>query len=528
MKKHYSLCIFSCIFAIIAELLVVANSAVMWKVIDTAAQGDLRSLLLHGAVMIGILLANNVIFTISVYLNLRFACIRTVDLRIAIAKRMFQKPLWQFRKEDDAYYMNMLCADTDKMNLSVYQNYSIEWKFLTLFEASLVMVAEINSWLFLISVLFCIIPIAVTFLLQGTVNNQGSKCSESDEEYQCRVTQMVQGYECVKRSGGPFDFIANFFEPAVVNKGKAHVKKESIQTVAYSSIDFINSLGQLVLIIAGGYMILEHKISTGELVTCMMLSSYVYSGMNNFLETFLERQSYTKVRKKVEAEAVNNDSANCEGVCGPETNRGAQLQYTDVSFSFGDKKIIDDFSFCFEAGKCYGIVGESGKGKTTLMQLALKYYNDFAGEILLNGKDIRLFDDKNLYKCVGYLSQSEYLFQDTIENNILLYEGGRTIPDEIIQKCRLSGLVSRMKQEDIGDMGEHLSGGEKQRVALARVLTREPGLIIFDEPTAGLDPDNAGQIMETIFSLEGVTKIVISHDGFIMKDKRFDKIISFS
>lgn len=275
-------------------------------------------------------------------------------------------------------------------------------------------------------------------------------------------------------------------------------------------------------------MILGHKISTGELVTCVMLSSYVYSGMNNFLETFLERQAYGKIRKKVEAEAANIHAENCEDVCDFEVNNGVTLEYANVSFCFEDKRIVDDFSFIFEAGKCYGIVGESGKGKTTLMQLALKYYDDFEGEILLNGKDVRLLDERFLYKCIGYLSQSEYMFQDTIENNILLYSEKEKISEEIIKQCRLSGLVSRIREDNIGDMGEHLSGGEKQRVALARVLSRQPGLLIFDEPTVGLDADNAGEIMETVFSLEGVTRIVISHDESIMKDNRFDKVVSLS
>lgn len=528
MKKHYSLCIFSCIFAVVAELLVVADSIVMGNVIDTATQADMNSLFFNSVLMIGILLANNIIFTISVYFNLQFANMRTIDLRNAIVKNMFQKPLWHLRKTDDAYYINMLYGDIDKMNSSVYPNYSIEWKFLALFVSSLLMIVRINSYLFLISALFSLLPMVVTFLLQGIVNKQGSKCSESDEEYQRRVTQIVQGYECIKTKGEPAAFISKFFQPAVIKKGKTYVNKENIQTIAYSAVDFINSLGQLILIIAGGYMILGHEISTGELVTCIMLSSYVYSGMNNFLETFLERQAYSKIRQKVTAEAASIDVEKSKGICEFEINNGVTLKYDNVSFCFEGRRIVENFSFTFETGKCYGIVGESGKGKTTLMQLALKYYEDFEGKIFLNGKDIRLLDESFLYKCIGYLSQSEYMFQDTIENNILLYSGKEHISEDIIKQCRLSGLVSRMQEGNIGDMGECLSGGEKQRVALARVLTRKPNLIIFDEPTAGLDADNSSEIMETIFSLEEVTRIVISHDGSIMKDNRFDKVVSLS
>lgn len=528
MKKHYSLCIFSCIFSVIAELLVVANSVVMGDVIDIATQGNINAMFCNSVLMIGILLANNIIFTISVYLNLQFANLRTIDLRNAIVRNVFQKPLWHFRKADDAYYINMLYGDVDKLNSSVYQNYSIEWKFLALFAFSLLMIARVNFYLFLISIVFSLLPMIVTVLLQNIVNEQGSKCSESDEEYQRRVAQTVQGYECIKTKSDPATFISKFFQPAVIKKGKTYVKKESVQTIAYSAVDCVNSLGQLILIIAGGYMVVEHKISTGELVTCVMLSSYVYSGMNNFLETFLERQTYSKIQKKVENEAAYIEAKKSEDVCDFGVNNGVTLQYDHVNFCIEDNRIIDNFSFVFKAGMCYGIVGESGKGKTTLVQLALKYYDDFEGKILLNGKDIRLLDERSLYKCIGYLSQSEYMFQDTIENNILLYSGDGEISEEIIKQCRLSGLVSRMKEGNIGDMGEHLSGGEKQRVALARVLTRQPSLLIFDEPTVGLDADNASEIMDTVFSLEGVTRIVISHDESIMKDSRFDEVILLS
>lgn len=220
MKKHYGLCIFSCIFSVIAELLVVANSVVMGNVIDIATQGNMNAMFLYSMLMIGILLANNIIFTVSVYLNLQFANLRTIDLRNAIVKNMFQKPLWHFRKADDAYYINMLYGDIDKINSSVYQNYSIEWKFLALFVFSLLMIAWVNFYLFLISIIFSLLPMIVTLLLQNIVNEQGSKCSESDEEYQRRVAQTVQGYECIKTKSEPTAFILKFFQPAVIKKGK--------------------------------------------------------------------------------------------------------------------------------------------------------------------------------------------------------------------------------------------------------------------------------------------------------------------
>lgn len=526
MKKNYSLCIFSCLFSIVAEFLVVLNSVIMGNVIDTASRGDLHHLILNGITMMGILFANNTIFTLSVYLNLKFANAIATNLRTVIVENIFRKPLWAFRKMDDAYYINMLYGDIDKLNVSVYQNYSIEWKFLALFTSSLIMIVQINVSLFLISISFSLLPLVATFILQRTVNKYGIKCSESDESFQRKVTQTIQGYECVKTNGNPTSFLAAFFQPAAILKGKNYVKKETIQTIVYAVVDFVNSLGQLILIITGGYLILMHSITPGELITSIMLSSYVYSGMSNFLETFLERKSCEKIREKVISEAEYAYPPSLESVQHSETSFGITLQYKNVHFSFGDNCIVDDFSFTFEAGKCYGIIGESGKGKTTLMRLALKYYENFGGEILLNNQDIRELSDTFLYHNIGYLNQSEYMFQDTIENNICLYSEEAAIPRKILQQCHLSNLITKSHDRNIGDLGEFLSGGERQRTALARVMLRQPGLIIFDEPLVGLDPESVADIMETIFSMDGITRIIISHNASVLQDSRCSQILT--
>ena len=175
------------------------------------------------------------------------------------------------------------------------------------------------------------------------------------------------------------------------------------------------------------------------------------------------------------------------------------------------------------------MVGESGSGKSTLVKLLLKYYDDYQGTISLAGQDIRQLSEREVYKLVGVVDQSPYLFNASLYENITLFSGqpgqGSEEYQALVQKLNLTALAERVGDVPLGDFGDKISGGERQRINIARALRLDPKILVFDEPTTGLDPENVEMINEFIFDLQGVTRIVVSHNWSEDYLGRFDGVI---
>ncbi|NBT86630.1 MAG: ATP-binding cassette domain-containing protein [Alphaproteobacteria bacterium] len=189
-------------------------------------------------------------------------------------------------------------------------------------------------------------------------------------------------------------------------------------------------------------------------------------------------------------------------------------------------------SFHVEAGKIALIMGKTGIGKSTIAKLLLRLYDPTDGEILINNINIKHIKLDSLYKTVGWVSQESYLFNDTILNNIRFVRSDATLEDikACIAKAHLETLVQKLPDgldTIVGDRGVKLSGGEKQRLAIARLFLKKPGLCLLDESTSALDKKTAVAIQQNINSyLHNATKIIITHRPYL--EDKLDQVIELN
>ena len=188
---------------------------------------------------------------------------------------------------------------------------------------------------------------------------------------------------------------------------------------------------------------------------------------------------------------------------------------------------IRDIDLDLYRGEVLALVGESGCGKSTLAKLLFQYYPDYSGDILFNGRQVRTLDRTALYRRVGYIAQTAYLFHDTIRNNICLHED---FPDEqlahAIAAAGLTDWVASLPDgldTVISENGKNLSGGQRQRIGIARLALRSYDLIIADEITASLDPDTSQQVMENLIAMPCMV-VAITHDVAGSFMHQFDKV----
>ena len=216
--------------------------------------------------------------------------------------------------------------------------------------------------------------------------------------------------------------------------------------------------------------------------------------------------------KKIDIENINKD-----------------IRLENVSFGYSDEKeILHDISLDFKKGKSYAIVGASGSGKSTLLNLLLSSGNgQTSGNIYIDNQNINTISSESLYDEVSVIGQNVFLFNSTIENNITMFKDfDENRITEVVNKAHLSKFMEEHgKDFDCGENGKNLSGGEKQRISIARSLLRNSSVLLADEVTAALDPKTAFEVSNEILDLEGITRIVVTHSLEESLMKRYDEII---
>jgi ATP-binding cassette subfamily C protein len=178
--------------------------------------------------------------------------------------------------------------------------------------------------------------------------------------------------------------------------------------------------------------------------------------------------------------------------------------------------------------KKYAVVGGSGEGKSTIAKLLMGFLTPQEGEIRINGIDIRQVREEELFAWLSYQEQHVAMLDDTIENNILLQRRvSKKQWQEVLQKSHVEEILTRNsfgEETQVGEHGKNLSGGERQRIGLARSLLSDTKFLIFDEPTASLDNENALQIEKNILSLSGIGALVITHRVPVEIMEQYDEI----
>lgn len=294
-------------------------------------------------------------------------------------------------------------------------------------------------------------------------------------------------------------------------------KQEGKQRALTNAAIQLFSIGMLVLTIT---LYHQHMISFVAIIICTitMMSSFgpvvALSSLSNNLAFTLA--SGDRVLSLLEEKPLVQD------VEGNLPVQFSDMHVDDISFKYQDEMILEHRSFQFEKGKIYGIHGPSGCGKSTLLKLLMRFYDVQDGQIILNDCPIKQYPTSALRKTESYVTQSTYLFHDTIFNNVALAKENAT-KEEVIEACQKASIhefITSLKDgydTMVGELGETLSQGEKQRIGIARAFLRKAPLILLDEPTSNLDILNEGIILRSLKEEANATIILVSHRDSTME-----------
>lgn len=286
-----------------------------------------------------------------------------------------------------------------------------------------------------------------------------------------------------------------------------------------------SSIGPMLLYLVGGILIMktDSNITVGDITVFVALLAKMYGPVNQLLNIQVDWiRSMALFTRIFEYFDMPVEIQNAPDALVPDAKEGyvvnGEVEFKNVDFSYNpERQILKDVSFKLNSGDCIAIVGPSGSGKSTLINLIPRLYDVDAGSVLFDGVDVRKLDLAFLRNNVGIVSQETYLFNGSIREN-LLYAKPDATEEELIEACKKANIYDFVSsQEDgldtmVGNRGLKLSGGEKQRISIARVLLKDPALLIFDEATSALDSISESKIQEAIDPLiESRTSILIAH-----------------
>lgn len=296
-------------------------------------------------------------------------------------------------------------------------------------------------------------------------------------------------------------------------------KAARVAAVFPAVITFLVTCGSVIIWLVGGNMVINtpDKLSLGVLVSFISYTSMFYNPVNFFANLSDSYQNAVASTEKV-LEIINAEPEPDFGKGNElDTIRG-KIEFRNVNFSFDrSKKVLNDVNFVIEPGDVVGIVGTTGSGKSTLINLLMRFYDDYEGEILVDDVNIRDIDMSYYRSQIGYVQQEPMMFRDTIFNNIA-YSLPSAHPEQVLNAADIAnahGFISRLPNAYdtmLGERGVGLSGGEKQRLSIARAVLKNPGVLIFDEATSAVDSETEKLIQDAIDRLiRGRTTLMIAH-----------------
>lgn len=300
----------------------------------------------------------------------------------------------------------------------------------------------------------------------------------------------------------------------------------NLADIIFFSIQCMMTCGILIL----GYCMVDKNsdviitlIAINEVLTTILL---YLSEIENSEISKKACKEYYNIMNEIETEAKEENIP-----AYTETNNNFVIELQNVFFSYGEKAILKDFSVCFEQGKKYAIVGKSGNGKTTLLNLLLKNIEPSEGTITIGNVDYRQLSREKIQSMIAYVSQDSFLFHNTVYNNICL-ENNKSIEwfKEVSKKCFVDKVIEKLpeKDETVVTYSGNLSEGEKQRISIARAVYTEKPILLLDEYTSAIDPDLSEKIEEMILGDPEKTIIVVTHKLKVEDYAKFDKVISIS
>ena len=439
-------------------------------------------------------------------------------------KKLIGKSISSFRDESAAGYLSALTNDAASIETNyLAQMLAMITKAVT-FIGALLLMCRYSLLMTAIAAGLTVLPLIASLLTGNRLQAVESRVSERNGEFTAALSDCLAGFTVVKNFKAEREIFRLF---AQSNKALEHEKFTGRRIkMLVGMIGAVTGIfAQLGVFIAGVYLSMKGgSMTPGAVVLFVNLMNFIISPIAELPGLLACRKAALGLVDKLAAALERSSSRE-----GSETlNRlehGIRLENVSFAYEPG-KTVLHGINAEFEAGRAYALVGGSGSGKSTLLNLLMAAETNYSGHILADGIELSDISTESLYGTMAAIQQNVFVFNASIKDNVSMFRDfPKTEMDEAIARAHLGALI-RERGEDYlcGENGSGLSGGEKQRISIARSLLKKSSVLLADEVTAALDAQTAHRVSSDILDLQGITRIVVTHTLEESLLRRYDKI----
>lgn len=441
-----------------------------------------------------------------------------------ILNGLLKKGRKSFSKEGTSTYLSALTNDASIIETNYIEGTVELISYIFFLIAAIIMMLWYNPILALLSLLLLMLPVAISMLTSGKLESQEKLVSQCNAEFVGSVKDMLDGYQIIK----------SFRAEGEIQK-LYHHNNERLEKIKYhrniicGRIGFISVTGgvisQIAIFLAGAYLAITGKgVTAGMLIAFVDLLGQIVVPIGKIPQLFANRKAAAALIDKMDkALAINIDNRLGKNIVALEKS----INLSHVSFGYDDTYVLNDININLCAGKSYAIVGASGSGKSTLLDAIMGSYDNYIGEINYDGIELQKIDSDAIYELVSVVQQNVFIFDASILDNITMF---REFPIESVKRAiELSGLAQFIEDKGCdyvcGENGCYLSGGEKQRISIARCLLRHSSILVADEATSALDRQTEYSIISGILKMKNITRIIVTHQLDERLLSQYDKLL---
>ena len=440
--------------------------------------------------------------------------------------RLCQKGIGAFSKENSSLYISALSNDAATVEMNYLANVFIIVENSATCIGALVLMFYYSPLLTMLSIALALLPLAVSICTGNLVARAEKTVSDKNETYMSTLKDSLVGFAVIKSFRAEVQMCRIFAEAVKeVTDAKTFRKKMSILVNGLSASS--GTILQFSIFLIGAYLALNgHGLSAGSVLVFVQLLNFVINPIGAIPQALAEiKASKTLIAKVAEALESNVREEGLEN----KAELDSKITISGLSFGYeAEKPVLQNMNFTFDAGKSYAIVGASGSGKSTLLNLLMASHSDYAGSICYDDTELRQIRSESLYEMISVVQQNVFIFNASIRDNITMFSDfPRAEVDRAMELSGLSKLIADRGEDYLcGENGSGLSGGEKQRISIARSLLKKSRVLLVDEATAALDAQTAFQVSNAILELHDLTRIVVTHsldEGLL---KQYDCILT--
>ncbi len=529
MKKYYKKCRFFAIGYGIMEVITATTSMLLSLTIQfiTAIATGENGKTVTDAVIASLFLATYSLISsfFLYYFKEKLRCRMTKEIKEDLFGSIMKRNFSKFYQVNSGEYISLINNDVhqleEKAILPIFA--VIQYAFLLIM--ALGYIGAMNGLLAVIMVIIAIVSLFLPRLYGKGVDVASKIYMEQLAKYLERIKDAFSGFEIIRNVG-----ILNIMmeKHREWNEKLEHRRYQCNRRLdrANNLTQTTNILIQTMLMAVCAYLVVKDKITVSQMVLFLSMENNVFHPLFSIVENMNVYQSSRPIQKKVLEITLEED----EKKLPKAEPLDRKIQFKGVHFGYEDgREILKGLNIVFERGKKYAIVGGSGSGKSTILRLLLCYYTEYGGRIELDEKEISSFSEESVRCICALVPQNIFLFHDTLYNNLTLY---RKIPkdriEEAIARAGLKSVVERLEmglETIVRENGNNFSGGEKQRIAVARALLLDKNLILMDEATANVDAFTAASIERIMIEDPRLTCVSVMHHFGVENIEKYDEIL---